>query len=814
MTGITQDLRHSARGLLRDRAFAVAAILTLGITIGANVLGFTVINAVILQPLPLPEPDRLMTFWLSAPARGTGEVNVNDAFFALYRERTRVFEDIAGHDNVALTLTGAGEAEHLNAARVTTNYFTVLRQEPDRGRGFVPEEGKPGVNRVAILSDGFWQRRFGADPNVVGQVIHLDRVPTTVIGIMRPGFDFPNPAERPGTTSVDLWIPLVVDPADFNNWNYSTVGRLKPGGTAVNAERELAAMWEAFVRDQPAATLGPGSTPVVTPLKQKIIGQVQTPLWVLFGAVILVLVIACANIANLYLTRANTRRRELVVRVCLGADFVRVVRQMFTETLLTALLGAALGFILASMGLATLRGLSIGVAIPRLALARLDHFSVLFTGAVGVLVGLILGLALAWRSSQLNLQEIVREGGVRGSMSRSSRRLNDAFVVVQFATSLVLVIGAVMLLQSFVRLMAVDPGFRADHVVTARLALPTNKYVTDAQVRTFYERLLDHAKLLPGVGSAALCQVVPFSGGGGGAPFVVEGQEPKPGEPAPDTWWRSVSPDYFTTMGIRVMRGRVFEERDGEDSTRVAIVDEKLADAYWPGQDPIGKRVRIGTAGSKTPSWLTVVGVVASVKNRNLDENAKFYVYQPSSQWVRRSTSLVIRASGDPAALIPTLKRELAILDSELPLFEVTTIEQAVARSLAMRRLLKMLLIGFAVTALILAAIGMYGVLSLAVNSRKAEFAIRMALGGQPDRMLRTVVGHAMRLVLVGTAVGVAAAFWLTGLLDALLFDVQPTDPAIFATAAVMLSAVALTACYLPARRAARVDPLVTLRYD
>ncbi|HEV7475793.1 MAG TPA: FtsX-like permease family protein, partial [Pyrinomonadaceae bacterium] len=450
--------------------------------------------------------------------------------------------------------------------------------------------------------------------------------------------------------------------------------------------------------------------------------------------------------------------------------------------------------------------------IPLIEVVRLNPQVLLFALAISIATGILFGLAPAMRGSRLNLQEAIKEGA-RGSSSRSSRRLNDAFVVSQIALSLVLLIGAMLLVRSFRRLTSVDPGFNAHNVLSASLTPPEQKYGDDKRVRAFYDELLTRAQQMPGVTSAALCQIVPFSGGGGGYPFAVEGYDTKPGEPAAVTWRRSVTPDYFTTMGIRVLEGRSFETTDREATPLVAIVDETLARRYWPASDPVGKRIKIGDANSKAP-WLTVVGVVSSVKNRQLDEKARYYIYQPFDQWVRRENSIVMRTSVDPASLVGGLRSRVASLDPDLPLFDVTTIDESVARSVSSKRLSSMLLLGFAVTALLLAVIGIYGVITLNVNNRTNEFGIRLALGAQPRNVLQLVLGQGMRVTLIGLAIGVVAALLVTRLIRSLLFEVSATDPITFIAVALILALAALAAAYIPARRATKVDPLIALRYE
>jgi putative ABC transport system permease protein len=806
-----QDLRFGVRMLLKHPGFTFVAVLTLALGIGANTAIFSVVNMVLLRPLPLPEPDRLMTFWHSAPAKLLPEVNLNDALFAFYRDRSRMFERLAAYESARLTLTGAGDPELLIGARVTFGYFETLGQGPLHGRSFLPEEDMPRKNNVVILSYGLWQRRFGSDPNIVGQAIQLNNLPMIVVGIMPPGFDFPNPAERSDSDHMQFWVPYGLNPQNINSWNLSAIGRLRPGVTNATAEREIAALWSDFEQQfgsrLGSATLGASATTVMMPLQRHIVRDVRTPLLVLLGAVSTVLLIACANLANLLLARAASRSRELAVRQCLGASGRRIARQLLTESLLLSLLGAAGGLSLAAWSVNALRSLS-SANIPRVELVRLDWTVLLFALAVTLFTGVLCGLAPALRSARVNLQEAIKQSA-RGSASGSNRRLNNAFVVSQLALSLILLIGAALLLQSLRNLLSVDPGFQPENVLMGQVSLPGSRYATSAQVNSFSHQLLGRVRSLPGVQAAEMSQVVPFSGDSLGATFRVEGQESNPSEPAKAAQLRDATPGYFAAMGMPILQGRAFQTTDTESSAPVAIVDEKLARMQWPNEDPLGKRIRIGGS-----PWMTIVGIVSSIKNSKLDEETIPYVYRPDTQFVRLERTLVGRTASDSTALIPAIRQQVASLDPELPLYKVSTIEEGMARSLGAKRLTNLLLTGFAVTALLLALIGIYGVMSLNVGSRTSEFGIRMALGAQQGDVLRMVVSQGMRLAIVGVALGLGGAFGLTRMLESMLFGVKANDPLIFAGAAIALSLAALAACYIPARRATKVDPLAALRRE
>ena len=814
MQTLWQDLRYSVRMLMKRPGFALIAVITLALGMGANTAIFSVVNAVLVRPLPYPEPDRLMTFWVTSSGEGLRKMEWTEGLVAHFRERTQAFENIAAYDGGSgFNLTGRGEPRRLSGTTVTHDFFRVLRQNPLHGRTFLPQEDTRGNSNVTILSYDLWRRQFGSDPAIVGQSLILNNVPTVVTGIMPAGFDFPN-----GT---DLWVPVGLDPQDFNQWYIEPIGRLKPGVTMANAQREIDALWNGIARERNYPSSGPDFILSVTPLMQLVVGRARTPLLVLLGAVALVLLIACANVANLLLAKATARRREIAVRCCLGASPWRIVRQLLAESMLLSLIGCGVGVLLALWGVEGFKRLAatdasrieqldlLAVPLPRIEQVQVNLKMLVFSVAVAVLTGLLFGLAPALRASRSSLNEAMKEGGPT-SASVSSQRLNNAFVIAQVAISLVLLVGTGLLLRSFRNLLSVDPGFRPENVWVGRLDLPTNRYKNDTEVRRFYGQLLERVHLLPGIRTAGLCQRLPFFGGGDGNVFAAEGHELRPDKQAPTIWWRDVSTGYFAAMGIPILQGRPFQESDTDTSPRVAIVDEKLAHTFWPSEDPIGKRIHFAWGGD----WMTVVGVAASVKHASLDEDSRPYVYWPVSQDVRSSMYLVLRTSGAPEGLTAAVRSQLSTLDAELPLFEVTTMERAVARSLSTRRFTNLLVACFGATALMLAMIGLYGVMALNVSSRTNEFGIRLALGAQASDVVKLVMGRAVRLTLTGVVIGSLASLALMRLMRNLLFGIGATDPLTFGAAVVLLIAVALVACWAPVRRAAKVDPLMALRYE
>ena len=801
---LLQDLGFGLRMLRTRPGFTMVAVLTLGLGIGANAAIFSTVNGVLLKPLPYPESGNLVTFWGTAPEKRLPVVNYPDAMFVFFHQHTRVLESVAAYTSGGVSLSGDGDPERVPATFVTPDFFGVMRQVPAAGRGFLPEDATEGKNRVVIVSHALWRRRFGGDRALVGKSILIGGQPIVVVGIMPPGFDFPEHSE--------LWLPQRVDPQDINNWYLSTVGRLKPGQTVEDAHREIVAMSDEFFLSRPDRfpDAKPGSRAVVQPVLQSLVGDARTPLLVLLGAVGCVLLIASANIGNLLLARALARSREMSLRCCLGASTGRLAAQLLTESLVLAVLGGAAGLLLGAVGIRAIQGLQVG-PVPRLAEVHLDPLALLFTVGVTLLAGILFGVAPAIRASRVDLLDGLREGA-RGGRSGGARRLSHGFVVAQFALSLILLVGAGLLLRSFRRTLEVDPGFRAENVLTARVALPWPKYGNDTVVRAFHSRLLESVRALPGVHQAGFASRIPFTRGNPQNNLYVEGQPPRSGDAVPVINVRAISPGYFEAMGTPILRGRPILPSDDENTPKVVVVDETVARQFWPGGDPIGKRIKVSTD-SGTP-WLTIVGVAANVKHGSLRERPDFEMYQPFAQTTVWSVYLVMRASGATEGLVAALRHRVTELDPTIPVSDVHTMEGAMAESLSLARLTNLLLTGFAALALLLAAIGIYGVMSLDVNGRLSEFGVRLALGAAPRDVLRLVMRQGLLLALLGLGIGLAGAIWLTRFLGALLFEVSPIDPVTFLTVGGVLTAAAVFACYLPARRATRADPITALRRE
>jgi predicted permease len=809
LEALWQDLRYGLRMLRKNPGFTAIALLTLSLGIGANAAIFSVVYGVLLQPLPYSEDDRLVTLIQSYPQKGLDTWGISQANFALYRDRNHVFEKIAAYSPIGFNLTGGVSPERLQAAAVTVDFFDVLGIQPAWGRSFLPEEDTPGKNLVCILSYSLWQRRFGGDLQMLGKPLLLNNVPAEVVGIMPPGFAYPN-------RNVELWLPVGLNPQRLFPYTLIGIARLKPAIQVSQAEAETTDIFWNAAQENPAtagATAPPPSgadmKTIIRPLKDVIVGETKTPLLVLLGAVGLVLLIACANVASLLMARAASRTREFAFRFALGASPGRIIRQLLTESLLLGLVGGVMGATLAWLGVRLLRQLPALQQVPRLEEVSVNATVLVFTAALSVLTGLLFGLAPALQTYRMGLQTGIREG-MRGSANTGSRRLNRVLVSAQFALCLVLLISAGLLLKSFQRLLSVSPGFQPEHVLSMRLALPNSKYANDDQSAQFYESLLERVRSLPGIRSAGVVSYLPFGGSGESDGFVVEGHEPDSGGVAPNAQIRVVSPGYLQTLEIPLLHGRDFLSSDRADSPPVAIVDDTLARRFWADGDAIGKRIRF----SWSDQWMMIVGVTAGVKNRNLRETVMPHLYYPHAQGPSRQMYLTARTVAEPTTATAAIRNEVQALDSDLPVWKVQPLTEAVGQTLNNHRLTNTLLTVFAVLAVLLAAVGIYGVMSLYVNNRTKEFGIRLALGAQPAVLLGSVLRQGLALALTGVLVGTTAAVALTRMLASLLYEVSATDPIIFFSVPLLLVAVALLACYIPGRRAMRVDPLVALRYE
>lgn len=801
------DVRYALRMLAKNPAFTFVAVLTLALGIGANTAIFSLVNSILLRPLPYRDSDQLVRLIQASPKLGLSTWGLSQADFAAYREQNRSFESLALYGTGGVNLTGAGEPERLPVSNVTAGFFKVLGVNPVAGRTFQEGEDAPGRNSVCVISYGLWQRRFAADPNVIGQTLTLNNAPVQIVGVMPDGFKFPR-------AETDLWIPIAFDPNRFAPYFSQLVGRLKPGVTPAQAQAHTTEILQNFGRQYPnrseAAGLSEGNGPrtIVTLLKEAVVGKTEKPLLVLLSAVAFVLLIACANVANLLLARATARTREMVVRISLGATRSRLVRQLLTESVLLAALGANAGVALAAYGLRLLDKLPIA-GIARIEEVRLSGTVLAFTAALTVFTGLLFGLMPALRAYAMGLATGLREG-VRGSVTH--RRLNSALVAVQFALSLVLLIGAGLLLKSFQRLESVDLGFNPEQTLTMVATLPRAKYENEVRALQFYNGALEQLRNSPGIEAAGLTTSLPFGSNGNSDSFIIEGQA-RPGDSASEGEQAevlSITPGTFQALGVPLLYGRDFQETDNSNTLRVAIIDEPFARRYWPAGDAVGKRIE--TTGDQ--EWMTIVGVAGGVKQVSLGEEKYPHIYMAMAQSSQPSATFVVRTEGTSEAAFPTFRAAIKQVDPDMPFYLVRSMTEMIGATLSTQRLTNMLLTGFAVLALLLAAVGIYSTMSLYVGNRTKEFGIRLALGAQPAVLLRTVLRQGLFLTAIGVVVGLASAFALTRTIRSLLFEVSATDPWVFTTIPLLLVIVSIVACYTPARRATKVDPLVALKED
>ncbi len=797
MQTLLQDLRFALRTLLRSPAFAGVATLTLALGIGAVATLFSVVDGVLLRPLPFREPDRLVAV---SPALLRGE-------YVLARDRSRSFAELGGYQaGVGFGLSGGGEPERVTGAYASTNLFAALGAEPLLGRGFAAGEDQPGRGGVVVLGHGLWRRRFGADPAVVGRTVTLDGQPRTVVGVMPAEFRFPS-------AETELWVPVSLDPAPhavgalWGMGGFQAVGRLAPGATPRQALAELGALARAMRAENPLWTPPEPyrADAAVVPLRDAVVGEVRPTLLVLLAAVGFVLLIACANVANLLLARGLGRGREMALRSALGAGRGRLVRQLLTESLVLALAGGAAGLLLATWGLRWLVA-ALPADTPRLAEVALDgRVTALALGAT-LLTGVAAGLFPAWRVTRSELQGPLREGAGAGG---GRRRLSGVLVAAEIGLAMVLVVGAGLLIRSVRALVAVDPGFRTERVVSARIDPPESLYGDPARQRAFYAEVLGRVQALPGVGAAGLTSQLPLGGEPSPWATAVEGVTLDPNA-LPMFDRRAVTPEYLRTLGVRLVRGRAFTAADREGAPPVALVDEAAARRFWPGEDPVGKRIGHPWAND----WMTVVGVVAEVRSAGLAGEQNPAYYAPFAQKPGAGMTLVARTTSSPEALAGSLRAVVAGVDPQVPVSRVRAMDEWIAESVARPRLTAVLLGAFAGLALLLGAVGVYGVIAYTVGERTREIGLRIALGAGVGDVVGMVLRQGALLAAAGIGAGLLASLAATRALAGLLYGVTATDPLTFAVVPAVLAAAALLATWLPARRASRVDPMTALRGD
>jgi putative ABC transport system permease protein len=804
MENLFQDLRYGVRTLFKKPGFALIAVITLALGIGATTAIFSVVNGVLLRPLPFKDPDRLLMI-RETKLPQFPEFSVSPGNFLDWKQQNTVFERLVAFRGAAFNLIGTGDPERLRGMSVTDGFFATLGAAPQMGRDFLPEEDQPGHSNVVILSHGLWQRRFGGDLKILNQTITLDGQSYTVIGVMPATFHIE------GRDS-DLWTPMAFTAQQAQNHgghSLAAIGQLKPGVTLDQARTEMSAIAGRLAAQYP--DVNTGWDVKLMPLMEFTVRSIKPALLVLLCAVVFVLLIACANVANLLLARAADRQKEIAIRTALGAGRWRLIRQLLTESLVLALAGGAVGLVLAKWGMDLLLALA-PQNLPRLSSISLDGRALAFTALVSLLTGVLFGLVPAVQASRPNLNETMKDAG-RGSSEGGRRQLiRSALVVLEVASALVLLVGAGLLIKSFWKLQQVDPGFNPNHALSLSVALPRNKYQQENQQVAFFRQLLEKVSALPGVQAAGASNVLPLNDDFVLA-FEIQDQPPLPPGAGQSTNFYSVSADYFKAMGIRLLQGRLFTEHDATDSPHVALINETMAKKIFPDDNPIGKRITFGRRDNK-PDWYEIVGVVSDVKHYGLDQATTMQTYEPYTQQTFSAMTLVVRTAGDPTDLTAAIHDQVLSLDKEQPISNIKTLDQFISTSIAQQQFSMLLLSVFATVALLLAAVGIYGVLSYAVTQRTHEIGIRMALGaGQPD-VLKLIVGHGLLLTLIGVALGLGAAFALTRLMSALLFNVSATDPLTFTFLALSLLAIALLACFVPARRATKVDPMIALRYE
>ena len=801
------DLRFALRMLVKTPAFSILAVLTLALAIGANSAVFSVINAVLLRPLPYQNPEQLVRVFGTQPQLATAPTSPGN--FIEWREQNQVFERIATFVGQGFNLVEGDRPERVRGSRVSADLFQLLGVQPAIGRGFQAEEDQPGRNRVVVLSDEFWRSRFAADRSVVGRTITLNDQAHHVLGVMPRGFTFPN--ER-----TQIWTPVAFSDAEraTRDTNYiHAIARLKPGVTLRQAQEQMSALARQQAERYPDTNASIG-VKLVT-LTEQTVGNVRPILIVLIAAVAFVLLIACANVANLLLARAAARQQEMAIRSALGASRSRVVRLLLVESVVVALLGGALGLMLASWGIDLLVALK-PANLPRVAEIGIDPRVFGFTAMLSLLTGVGFGLIPARHISRPDLNAGLRESSRSATGGPGRQRLRGILVVSEVALSLVLLIGAGLMIRSFARLLSVDPGFEPNNVLTAFVALPSAKY-PDAQRQTaFFDQLMQRTQSLPGVVAAAGASDLPLYGGNSTA-FDIEGRPPTAGGQRPLVDYRAITPEYFRAMGMRLVKGRAFSERDTADAPGVVVINETLAARFFANEDPIGRRLGL----SGPPDWREIVGVVRDVRNYGLDADVKPEAYVPFLQnasgylsSVAAAMNIVVRTANDPSAFAPALRTQIQAIDKDQPISDISTLEFELAQSIAQRRFNMLLLAVFAGLALVLAAVGIYGVIAYTVAQRSHEIGVRIALGASKADILKLVFSSAMLTMLAGVSVGLAAALGLTRLMSSLLYNVAPTDPLVFGGITSLLILVALIATYLPARRAMRVNPIVALRHD
>ncbi len=810
MHQLWQDIRYGVRGLLKRPGFAAIVIVTLALGIGANTVVFSVINAVLLRSLPFKDPETLILVWgdirEKTSLKGRNQVSATDV--ADFRSQNTVFEDVVTYSGWYPVLSEAGEAERVPGIQVGDGFFRVMKGIPILGRVFTPEEQEDGKDFVIVLGYGLWQRRFGGDPNVVGKKILFNARPYTVVGVMGPDFH-PLPS-----TLVDpegqFYRPVAeaYDESQRSGRHLRAIARLKPGVTLENAQSEMTVIAQRLERDHPLHNKGYGIH--LVPITEDTIGLIGKALLIAFGAVVFVLLIACANVANLLLARASARQKEITIRAAIGAGRMRLLRQLLTESMLLAVFGGAFGLLLATWGTSVVERLGSHIN-PTFNNIHIDSLTLLFTAGVAIATSLIFGLAPAWQVSRPNLAETLKEGGRSSGGSAGHNRLRSGLVIFEVAMTLVLLVGAGLLIRTVARLSKVDKGFNAENVLAMNLGLPSAKYPKPENSIEFFKQAIERIALVPGVKAVGITSVLPLSNNFDGRSLVVEDHPRPEGEEMSGDLYVA-TPGYLRAMEISLLKGRPITDQDTKDTPQIALINQTMATQLWPNDDPVGKRIKFPGNEKNPQPWRTVIGIVNDVSQYSLDHKPPMQIYLPHAQFPNSFVTFVIKTTGDPASYTAAVRNQILSVDRDQAVFKITTLEELTGESILLRRFFMMLLSAFAVTALVLAAVGIYGVMSYVVTQRTHEIGIRMALGAQLRDVRKMVLHGGMKLTVLGIAIGLAGSFALTRLVSSLLFEVSTTDATTFSAMSVALMFIALMGCYLPARRATRVDPLEALR--
>jgi predicted permease len=823
MNNLLRDLRYALRALAKNPGFAIAAILSLAIGIGANTSIFSITRALLLRPLPYKDASRLVILWNRSPGLGITQDWFSTAQYFDIKNGHSGFEDVAIAFGTNDNLTGNGDPERIGTIRVSSNLLPMLGYRAAMGRLFLPEEDTAGHNRTALLSYGTWKRRFGSDPHILGKSISINGASCEIVGVLPRTFSLPRevmPTLYGAENQAEILLPFPMQPNSAQNRDhedYNIVGKLKPGVTVVQAQAEMDTLTAGLRGDHPQQyPPNGGLTFGIVPLQEQVVGDARHTLFVLLGAVACVLLIACANVANLLLSRAVARQKEIAVRTALGASARRIIRQLLTESILLALCGGALGVLFSILSVHWIHVLG-PKSVPRLDDIGVDREALLFTLSLSVFSGILFGLAPALRIARIDLHSVLSDG-TRGSAGTGAvwgrgNNLRRLLVVSELALSVILLIGAGLLIRSFAHLESVSPGFNPRNVLTLELTMNGHRYKDGPAVLAAYRQLNERLERIPGVSAAGSITSLPLSEMFAWGPITIEGRTPPSGENFLNADERIVSGHYFEAMQIPLRRGRLFNDLDMPTTQKVAIIDEYFAQQYWPHEDPIGKRIRTGGVESKD-DWLTIVGVVGRIKQDALDSDPRIAFYMPHSQYTTQAMNVVVRSNVAPGALTSAIKKEIRELDPDLPIYNVRTMDDRVQESLARRRFAMTMLALFALLAFALATIGIYGVMAYMVNQGTREIGIRLALGATQNNILRLVVRQGMTLALTGVGIGLVGAFALTRLMRSLLFGVKSTDPVTYVAIAALLAAIALVASYIPARRAARIDPMVSLRCE